>query len=320
MKKKLLGLALGLSALASVQMYQSATAQAAVGIAVPTDISQINPDQLVGLVKKLRGRLEQHMPVIQQFIAKVQAGDYEGLRTYLKAQSANLDVGAALSFLGDHVGQLKVFLAKALDRVPKNLDAFPLPADMKVKLPQAVQMVQNNLNRIDQIPTLLEKARPMINLPANIDFIVDKLKEASGSEQFQAFVPHLQSLGESLDDSWNEFKNVNYQIVADGIKELIKQQQGKPFNLILVIQTLGIIRRLVPHVLNIARGSVSLAVDLGDALGRSGVAAQLPAELRTPLETVRTHASALLDHLQDANELIEKMKAALPIPVGMVGQ
>ncbi len=321
MKKKLLGLALGLSALASVQMYQNATAQVAVGgVTLPTDVSQLSPETLKNVAAQLRGELAKHMPIIQNFIKRVSEGKFDALAEELKAQSANLDVNAVLNFLASHVGQFKALMTKALEKVPSDLSAFPVPAEVKEKLPQAVQMVRNNLDKFDRIPALLNQVRPMINLSANIDFLIANLKKASTSEQFKAFVPQLQSLGADLQTSWQEFQGVDFSLIANAVQAVKNQQQGQPFNLIDLIRGIGLARRLAPHLLNIVNKVMSLAIDLDNVVQQSGVTAKLPTELQTALDAIRSHAGSLQGFISKANDYIDQMKAAMPIPPGMMAQ
>lgn len=320
--KRLLSLALVLS-LAATQNSQAqipADVGSAVALAQP-QIQQVaaqfgvkvSPAQVQEIAGKLIAELQDKMPLIEQFINEVQAGNFAELRQVLTAQSARLNTDQIMTFLAQNVGAFKGLLQNALDGASRNMKVLPpaVPSTVKENIAKAIDGLRNNLDKLDSVSSQLERVRPMINLPANIDFIIGHLEKAYPTKAFQAFLPQLATLKAQLVEAFNAIRGVDFAVIRDAAVAVQNKMQGKTLQLkdtLAMMRGVGVARRVAPHMIGIAEHLATLVVDLDNALRASGVIAKLPPEAQTAFDLIRRHAGELKGYMNQANTMIDKMK------------
>src|SRR5579885_623150 len=318
MKKQLLTIILGAALIAP-------TAQAA------AIVQQIQNN--IGTIKSALGDFQkvatnQVLPIVDRIYTDIDQGNFQDLRTYLKANIGNLNLTPILSFLSTNLPKLKDVVLDALKQIPMS----SIPSDKQGLINTIKSNIQQHVSIFDslaaQVQTLQYKINPA-TLSNAVDALVDSLQAVANSREYAMLKPELASFYQTqIVPTVNTIATVNVSTLETSGQALVnvlnQYAQGQTPDLLgalpQIAPGIGELRKKVfPALISFAGNFAQFFVKINNMLATAKdangnlIISTWPAnsqrafaELQKILRMIQNNAVTLSNMLQNANNSINQ--------------
>lgn len=252
---------------------------------------------------------------LETIILKLAAGDFEGLKTYLRnpEHQPMMNLAPAIQFLRENILALKPALEEALAKLDITKWPFNQLSDvLKQAIAENKQYILNKLYLINDLKNELDKEDALyyadLNNPVKGDelnrktfeYAIDKLQEAANTPQYKQLQAEILNLFNfAKDNVYEHLRKMNFEVFKPALENVagfFTNRTANPLDLEKLFPAVIQLQKIVDPVFESFKTGFELGLKVERVLGTNG----LPADIVKMINMLKENRDLIVKTLNDA--------------------